>query len=164
MIKNIYGLIIIPLKTNKFNLMKKHFNILLIILTALAFAVSSCVPDEDDDETGPYVDPRSKFTGSWNCVENSKQFGQQTYNVNITLNPNNSTEILIANIYHFGFDEKAYAITSNNSATIPLQPICNNTNNIKGSGMLSGNSQINWTYYVDDGADIDTCTAVYTKL
>lgn len=146
------------------NRMKKSFKIFLIFLTTCVFAVTSCVPDEDDDENSPYVDPRSKFTGSWNCVENSKQFGQQTYNVSISLNTNNSTEILIANIYHFGFDEKAYAITSNNSATIPLQPICNNTNNIKGNGMLSGNNQINWTYYVDDGADIDTCTAVYTKL
>jgi len=145
--------------------MQRNTNLIILLFFAILVSfVGSCTPDEDGDNGNTYVDPRDKFTGSWKCTEMSRQFGSQTYNVNISLNPQNSTEILIANIYHFGYDEKARAITSNNSATIPLQPICNNTNNIRGSGMFSGNNQINWTYYVDDGADIDTCNAVYTRL
>jgi len=145
--------------------MKFRFNILIMIFLVAVFSLTSCEPDKDEnDNNTSYNDTRDKFVGSWNCVENSSQFGQNTYNVTISLNPNNSSEILIANIYHLGFDEKAYAIVNNISVTIPFQYVCNNTNTIKGNGLLSGNNKINWTYYVDDGADIDTCIAVYTRL
>ena len=145
--------------------MKKHNKKGVIIIFVFLFTVffTSCNPD-DDDNNNSYTDPREKFVGNWKCIENSNLYGQQTYNVTISLNSQNSTEILIANIYHLGYDQVARAITSNNYVTIPLQPICNNTNTIKGSGTFSGNNQIQLKYYVDDGADIDTCSATYTRL
>ncbi|MBC8146993.1 MAG: hypothetical protein H8E98_03275, partial [Bacteroidetes bacterium] len=44
--------------------------------------------------------------------------------------------------------------------TVNSQTVCNSI--INGEGTLSGN-KISWSYYVNDGADIDHVTSTYTK-
>lgn len=139
--------------------MKRNLLYLFLFISISALIVS-CDPTDGPDE--PDVDPRDKFVGSWICNETSTQNGNSTYNVIVSLNPTNSAQILLAQFYQMSSGQKVYAIVANNNATVPEQTLTGLV--IKGSGNYSTTtSKINWTYYVNDGADIDTCTAVYSK-
>lgn len=139
--------------------MKRKLLYFFIFLSFSIFLVS-CDPGDNPDD--PNTDPKEKFIGSWICNETSTQNGNSTYNVTITANPANSSQILLAQFYQMSSGQKVYAIVANNNATVPEQTLTGLV--IKGSGNYSTTtSKINWTYYVNDGADIDTCTAVYSK-
>lgn len=139
--------------------MKKIFRYLFV----LAFLTSILVSCDPDDNNPPdNTDARDKFVGSWTCVENSSQNGTSTFTVTISLNSGNSTQIYLANLYQLGTSQKFYAVIAGNSATIPSQTLNNFT--INGSGTMSStNTKIDWSYNVNDGADIDNCTAVFSK-
>ncbi|MFO7723483.1 MAG: hypothetical protein R6V49_09720 [Bacteroidales bacterium] len=135
--------------------MKKNFALLLAsIILMLAW---SCELIEDPDPT----DPRDNYTGNWTVNEVSSLYGTNNYNVSIIYDPGNSTQVLIKNFYHFGLEIETYAIATNTSLTVPEQLVCNHT--VKGKGTLSSKSKIDWTYTVNDGADIDNVTATFTK-
>lgn len=136
----------------------KYFFIFVLFSSFL----TSCEPETSAPEDTPDVDPRDKFVGNWVCTETSKQNGQQTFTVGITLNPSNSSQVLISNFYLFGADEKANALITGNTITIPTQVFCSHT--ISGSGFIDNSKTIiNWDYYVNDGQQTDTCTAIYKK-
>ena len=76
--------------------------------------------------------------------------------------PDNSSQILLTNFYQLGTNAKVYAVVAGTYASIPEQTVSGFT--IKGNGTLINNfTRIDWTYQVNDGADLDNCTAVYTK-
>ncbi|MEI7595307.1 MAG: hypothetical protein WCK02_06120 [Bacteroidota bacterium] len=135
----------------------------LLALVLFSSVLVSCEPDTvAPDASQPDTDPREVYVGNWLCTENSKLAGQQTFTVSISLNPSNSTEVLIANFYLFGNDQKARALVAGNNISIPSQSLCNFT--ISGSGYIDNNkTTINWNYYVKDSQQNDTCTAVYAK-
>lgn len=118
------------------------------------FALSSCDPNESID---PDQDVRAPYLGTWVCTELSGM----TYSVTVTLDQSNSTQILIGNFHFYGANEKVYAIATANNLTLPSQVICGNT--VNGSGTLVNDSKFTLKYYVNDGADIDTVNATYTK-
>jgi hypothetical protein len=130
--------------------------IALFATSLLILFTFSCELLEDPDSG----DPRDNFTGNWTVNEVSALYGINNYNVTIVNDPANSTQVLIRNFYHFGMEIETFAIPTISSITIPQQFTCNHT--VKGNGMLSKN-KIDWTYTVDDGADIDQVTAVYTR-
>ena len=138
--------------------MEKFIKKLLFVSSLIVLTFYACNPDEEE----PFVDPRDNYVGTWLAEETSILYPTITFLVHITLNPSNSTEILISNFYHLGNadEDKVSAIATKSSLTIESQPVCNLT--IYGSGSLSGNT-INLTYYVNDGADIDEVAAVYTR-
>ena len=139
--------------------MEKFIKKLLFASVIIVLTFYACNPDEEE----PFVDPRDNYVGSWLAEETSTLYPNPiTFTVNITLNPSNSTEVLISNFYHLGNadEDKVSAKATKSSLTIQSQSVCNLT--IYGSGSLSGNT-INLTYYVNDGADIDEVAAVYTK-
>lgn len=137
--------------------MKKTFRY-LFILASLTSLLVSCDPDDNPPDD---TDPRDKFVGSWSCNENSSENGISTFTVTITLNTGNSTQIYLSNFYGLT-SNKVYAVIAGYSATIPSQAVSNFT--ISGSGtMTSTNTKIDWSYNVNDGADIDNCTAVFSK-
>jgi hypothetical protein len=139
-------------------IMKKLFRSLILIASVVS-VFYACNPNDTPEPTG---DPRDKFVGSWSCVENSHLNGNSTFSVTVSLNPNNSSQILLANFYQIGTSQKVYGIVANNNVTVPSQTI--NSLSVRGSGNITANNtKINWNYYVDDGADIDTCSAVYSK-
>lgn len=142
--------------------MKKTIRYTFVLFT-LAIIFFSCNPDDPNDNPQPTEDPRDKFVGSWLCNENSSQFGQiNPFYVTITLNQSNSSQIYLANFYQLGSGQKVYGVVTNNTVTIPSQTV--SSKSVSGSGTITNNNNtINWNYYVNDGADIDTCTAVYTK-
>jgi len=118
------------------------------------FALSSCDPNEN---INPDQDVRAPYLGTWLCVELSGM----TYSVTVTLDQANSTQILIGNFHLYGANEKAYAIATANNLALPSQTVCGNT--IHGSGNLVNDNKFTLKYYVNDGADIDTVNATYTK-
>ena len=88
--------------------------------------------------------------------------GISSFTVPVSLDPNNSSQICLANFYQFGFSQKVYGVVTSNTVTIPNQTVSGKS--VRGSGTITtNNTKINWNYYVDDGADIDTCTAVFSK-
>jgi len=139
--------------------MKKQYSLLFFIGLFLAISLYSCNDDEEDIE--PYVDPRDKFVGSWLCTEDNKKSTMIAYTVVISLDASNSSQVLLANFNLFGENESASGLVTNNLITVPLQTILDN--DINGKGNMIDVNTINWEYYVDDGADIDTITAVFTK-
>jgi len=139
--------------------MKKGSVILKTVLMAVAVALlftTSCELDNDPVTS----DPRDNFVGTWVVNEQSSLYGTNNYTVTIRKDPDNSTQVLIANFYHFGNDFDTWAITTISSITVPQQEVCNHT--VQGTGQRDKN-KITWSYTVNDGADLDNVTAVFTK-
>lgn len=134
--------------------MKKNFA--LGLLAAILLFTFSC---ELIDDTDP-DDPRDSFIGNWTVNEVSSLYGTTNYSATIIYDPSNSTQVLIKNFYHFGMEIETFAITTSASITVPEQTVCNHQ--VKGKGLLN-KSKIEWTYTVNDGADIDDVTATFTK-
>lgn len=140
--------------------MKKIFRTTIITAIFASFIIA-CNPN-DSNNNPDNTDPRDKFVGSWLCNENSHLNGNSSFTVTASLNPNNSSQILFANFYQLGTSQKVYGIVAGSNVTVPSQTLSSVT--VRGSGNITNNdTKINWNYYVDDGADIDTCTAVYSK-
>lgn len=133
---------------------------LFLLLTAsTALMYWGCEPEEPNDPT----DIIDQYTGTWISHETSTQFPDPiTFSVEITKDPVSSNGVLISNFYHLGYaaSDRVKATVTRTTITIPVQTVCNMT--INGTGTYSGN-KINLLYYVNDGADIDEVTAVYSK-
>jgi hypothetical protein len=112
----------------------------------------------EDDIINP-VDDRQAFLGTWNVNETCKK---DAYSVTIEADTSNSAQVIIKNFWLIGYQEKApYAIVAGTYISIPKQFICNdNSTQVSGSGNLK-NGNIEWTYSVNDGADLSNCSAVY---
>jgi hypothetical protein len=134
--------------------MRRSIVLLFFIVFQLSILIlSSC----DKTNNDPPADVRTPFLGAWTC--NEVLLGN--YPVYISLDSTNSSQVLIQNFHDFGSNEKAYAIATQNSLTLPTQVILNNT--FYGSGTLVNNNKITMKYYVNNHTDIDTINAVYTK-
>ncbi len=142
--------------------MKKTIRYTFIIITLISIFFS-CNPDDTNDNPQPTEDPRDKFVGNWTCSETSSQNGQiNPFYVTITLDPSNSSQILLANFYQIGTSQKVYGVVASSNATVPNQTVSGLS--IRGSGNIANNNtKINWNYIVDPGGDPDTCTAVFSK-
>jgi hypothetical protein len=141
--------------------MKKTFQYLIIIASIMCLQADCNTGDPPDN-----TDPRDKFVGNWTCNETSslnKGKGSSSFTVTISLSTTNTSQINLANFYGMGTSKQVYAVVAGDNATIPDQS-AGGFPSIKGSGSISSNNtKIDWSYYVNDGADIDTCTAVYNK-
>ncbi|MBN1340892.1 MAG: hypothetical protein JXA03_16310 [Bacteroidales bacterium] len=135
---------------------KKAYFFFLLMAIGL---MPSCVVDDDDDPD-PASD-RDKFIGTWNVNETCSR---DSYTVEIQADPSNSSQVIIKNFWLIGYQEKPpYAIVTGSVLTIPEQAICDNySNEVKGSGTLN-KDQIVLQYSVNDGADLWSCTATYTR-
>jgi hypothetical protein len=91
-------------------------------------------------------------------VQESKK--KLTYEVQITASPTNSAEVIINNFYNTGI--KPFAVITTSTITCPVQSFPSQQITINGAGTYSS-EKINWVYYVNDGADLDTITAVYSR-
>lgn len=132
--------------------LKYIFPALLLGLSLL----TSCAPEED---TGP-EDDRTQFIDSWTVNENSSLTGSNPpYTVHINLG-SGTDDVTIENFYGLGFQNKALATITVNDIDIANQPLAGNTTH--GGGNISGNT-ISMTYYVDDGASVDTINATFTR-
>lgn len=140
--------------------MKKYSRLLLFFLLGSLISLSSCTDEDIDDLFG---DPVEKFLGTWRCEEEgSISGGGWNYQVIITRNPDNSAEILIQNFNLQGNSEKARALITGNTMTIPRQNICDDTIEIQGNGTFS-NEEITFSYTTNDGATLESFTGRFYK-
>jgi len=132
------------------------FKLFFLLAVFIIVSFSQCIPEDDDS-----IDQRDKFLGNWNCTETASQNPNPiTFTVNITKDELTENDIYISNFYHLGFDEKTKVLVNYNSLNVPSQVVCGMS--INGSGTYSQN-KINMLYYVNDGADIDTVNAVFSR-
>jgi hypothetical protein len=129
----------------------KGLNILL-----LTVILTSCA---EEDLTDP-EDDRDVLLGKWNVTENCSR---DAYSVEIVKDPSNSSQVIINNFWNGGScANTVFAIVAGNDLFIPKQTFCNGDFEVDGSGDLD-NEEITWTYSVNDGADLFTCSAVYSR-
>lgn len=148
------------LYNNSKKIMKTKLKFLSLFLI-LAIAFVACRPDDPDDGGDlPAPDARLNYQGIWKCSE----IGGQSYNVNISLDTTTESQIKLYNFHHQGFDEKVNAVVAGTSLSIFPQTMCQGTINIEGTATMQSNkTTMSFYYTVNDGIDLDTVQATYTK-
>ncbi len=128
--------------------------LLAIIIITIAPA---CLPDDDliDD------DVRDSFVGTWRFDESPLKSPATFYTVVITKDPGNTSQVLLRNFANVGNFQTAYGIVTQSQIAVPSQTVASLV--ISGNGILAGSTQMNWTYSINDGADLVNYTAVANK-
>jgi len=137
--------------------MKRILKILAFALPALIFILAGCAKDTTSTENPT----RNSFLGSWSVTE---YYTKLTYEVIIVADPNSSDGVLIsgfANTLQSG--PYAGAVVAGSKITLDANQVIGDGIKVNGSGVLSGN-KITWSYTIDDGANLLTANAVYTKI
>ncbi len=140
--------------------LKTFFKIpqLRLIAGLLFIAVLFNACEDDIVSSG---DLRDEYIGQWTCHESSEQYGDSDYFVSVSKGMDED-HILISNFYNLGESESVSVYIQDNSLTILNQTV--KGNDIQGSGNSSISfSTINFTYTVNDGAELDHATAEYTR-
>ncbi len=144
--------------------MKSFFK---LFLTLLVFALlTGC-------EKNP-VNPEDieLLKGRWSVEEESEHFKSQqyTYEVTISISPQDSSRIIISNFYQLGTNAEAIGeVQGNRIQLLENQTISGYGESyavISGDGTITDDFQnINWSYSIDDGSgNPDNATAIYTKI
>jgi hypothetical protein len=124
----------------------------------LCFVLVSCTDEE------PLLiqdtDPRDKFIGTWNVREEIGNQVTGNYSSVVTNNPNNTSQIIINNIYNLGSAASISALVANNSLSISQANITGVS--ISGSGTYSGSGFI-ITLTVDEGSGPIQVKTTYSK-
>ena len=124
----------------------------------MCLILASCADEETD--LVPDVDPKDKFIGTWNVREEIGNQVTGNYSSVVTSNPNNTSQIIINNIYNLGATASISALVANNSLSISQASITGIS--ISGSGTYSGSGFIvNLT--VDEGNGPIQVKTTYTK-
>jgi len=130
--------------------MKK--NTLLLFLVG-AFVLISC----EKDKVEPTIDDRDKIVGTWSVSDQT--LTKANYVVRISKDSENSRKIWISNFH--GLLDSAFAFLSGNSIELSQQNVAEQVT--MGNGNIQNAQQINWQYWVSDGAQQDTIIATYQK-
>ncbi len=137
----------------------KRFSFLFGMLMILALPLlNSCEEVEGDEEV---TDPREAFVGEWNCDEELAK--RDNYRVNIQLDSDNSSQVLLYNFGLMGSSEAAEGIVGGDDIEVPLQNMANGWS-ADGNGTMVDANTIEWTYTLTDGADRYDYIAVYTLV
>ena len=124
----------------------------------MCLVLISCT--EEDPILVPDVDPKDKFIGTWNVREEIGNQVTGNYTSLVTNNPNNTSQIIINNIYNLGATANISALVANNSLSISQASITGIS--IFGSGTYSGSGFIiNLT--VDEGSGTSQVKTTYSK-
>ena len=124
----------------------------------MCLVLISCT--EEDPILVPDVDPKDKFIGTWNVREEIGNQVTGNYTSLVTNNPNNTSQIIINNIYNLGATANISALVANNSLSISQANITGIS--IFGSGTYSGSGFIiNLT--VDEGSGTSQVKTTYSK-
>lgn len=129
----------------------KKYTLLLILIGAMVLI--SCEKDPAD----PSIDDRDKITGTWSVSDQT--LAKANYTVKISKDSDNSRKIWISNFH--GLMDSAFAYISESSIELPEQNVAEFAT--KGDGTIQNSQQLNWQYWVSDGAQQDTIIATYQK-
>tara|TARA_B100000795_G_scaffold269092_1_gene257510 strand:- start:130 stop:546 length:417 start_codon:yes stop_codon:yes gene_type:complete len=132
---------------------------LSLFLIVICF-ICSCKEDSFDGQEYSL----EVFDGQWTVSEASSLLGSRNYIVEISLIKKYSSRINIFDFYKLGTQDSVFAVVTPalaNTISIPDQTLKDNF--IRGTGTIINDNFINLTYYVDDGNEIDTVVAKYTR-
>lgn len=139
--------------------MKRTLHAACMLTAVFLMTFAGCTSDNPSPSP---ADPRETFVGTWNVVESGQKL---TYQAIITLDPTTDTRVLIRNFAGSGTtgNPAAAEVSGTSISLVPGQVIGDGWA-VAGSGALSGSNKINWSYTVNDGANLYNLTAVYTRL
>ena len=138
------------IKKNVLNI-KNPLKILCILLLLLG-----CEKEKSNDI-------RNDLAGNWMVNENSSLLGFRSYEVTIFKDSISNSRINIYNFYKIGIKDSVFSTISGvegTTLTIPSQT--SKSNIIEGSGKIK-KDEIDMNYLINDGNQIDTVSANYTK-
>lgn len=124
----------------------------------LCFVLISCTDEEP--LLIPDIDPKDKFIGTWNVREETGNQVTGNYISVVTSNPNNTSQIIINNIYGLAASANISAVVANNSLSISQASITGIS--ISGSGTYSGSGFIIYLT-VDEGSGPIQVKTTYSK-
>lgn len=139
--------------------MKRNISFPVLWMMLFISFFSNCKTDSNYDPDPS--DARSRFVGQWSVTEVKKKL---SYEVSITQDTQTSDGVLIYNFGGFGSSVAARAIVSGSKITLIANQEIVPGVTIDGSGTLSENTKIHWSYNIDDGATLISVTAIYTKI
>ena len=106
------------------------------------------------------TNPKDKFIGTWNVREEIGNQVTGNYTSVVTSNSNNTSQVIINNIYNLGSTANISALVANNSLSISEADITGVS--ISGSGTYSGSGFI-ITLTVDEGDGPKQVKTTYSK-
>jgi hypothetical protein len=139
-----------------------RFYFFIIVLASAGF-LSSCEPDNTiTDDTG---DSRNEFVGVWRFTETGhlKSGQSQSYIVTISLDPDNSNQVILNNFGNPGDSNcNAFGLVTTNQIVVSSQSL-NNGWIVEGSGKRTTSGHMDWSYSITAGGDIEYYNASAVK-
>ncbi len=131
-------------------MIKKLFT--LLVLSFGIIVITSCVDTSQDNISDIY-----KYLGTWNVSDQSARIN---YSVSIIANPSNSSEIIMNNFADL--NTTAIALVVGNSLAIDSQSLGSGIS-VSGSGSFVASGELQFSFDLDDGIDVDSRIATFTK-
>jgi hypothetical protein len=119
--------------------------------------LTSCTKDSSSTPTDL---TRSSLTGTWMVTETAKKI---TYEVTIAVDSSSVNGVKITNFAAAGQNVKATAYLTGTTLALSKDELLSNEWIVNGSGTVNGTTLINWQYTVNDGANLISIKATYTK-
>ncbi|MDZ7742067.1 MAG: hypothetical protein U5Q03_10030 [Bacteroidota bacterium] len=140
--------------------MKKLLKPFAYILMLTIFVVVACETDKDDDPEP--ADPRAKFIGSWGVNETCSK---GIYSVQISEDPDNSSQVHIKNFANPGFEvgDPAVGLVINDVIKLDPNQKIGDGWTVDGQGKLINDKRMEWEYELYISGGKDECTAVYAR-
>lgn len=136
-------------------MIRKEYFLLPVLLLVMLFP--ACLPEDDPVNPG---DPRDKFLGTWKVNETCSRMN---YTVQITPDPSNSSQVLIANFGNPGPGyDPAVAIVTSGTITVTSQTIGEGWT-VSGTGAYLQNGTIDWVYTLVIGPSVMDCSALFSR-
>lgn len=139
-----------------YGLSLRNSNIFHKVLYYIGFliVIQSCAVEDGDSD---YTDPRDKFIGTWNVID---QPARINYVVSIVKDPAQSTQVLLNNFADMG--------GSANGLVVGGKIIIDNQNIgdgflSNGTGTYLSSSQLEFEFILDDGIEVEARKATYAK-
>lgn len=126
---------------------------LILLGLVLIGSFMSCEKDPEEQ----VIDERDKLVGSWNVSDQT--LSKANYISTISKDSQNSRKLWVKNFH--GLLDSIFVYLDGNNIELPEQMIADQST--KGSASLQTSQQITWSYWVNDGAQQDTISAVYQK-
>jgi hypothetical protein len=130
------------------------------LFSGLFFCLLLVSCSDEDPILVPDADPKDKFIGTWNVREEIGNQVTGNYTSVVTSNPNNTSQIIINNIYNLGTAANISALVANNSLSISQANITGIS--IFGSGTYGGSGFIIYLT-VDEGSGTSQVKTTYSK-
>jgi hypothetical protein len=127
--------------------MKRQFQLLAFIF--MISLLQSCEPKDQ------VVHERGDYTGTWLFTETAAKSSLNTntvYTVVISLDPSNSSQVLLSHFGGYSGSETAYGIVTSGSIEVPSQSMASDWL-VDGSGTLINANLMDWSYSVTAGGD-----------